>query len=235
MRTAYRETRNFLSQFLTPGVQGILIANVVVFFLIIVFCPFSKTATWAVTSMIEVPALSLGRLCVWQFFTYMFVHSGFTHILFNMLALWFFGPRLEYRWGTRRFMTFYLGVGVGAGLFHALFSYMTGRPESAIVGASGAIYGLLLATALYYPDDKILLYFAIPIKMKHFMILMGLVTFFSSFNEGGSEISHITHLGGILVALVWLKGGDWIRRIGPKGPRRVKVRQVDPSRHPDFR
>ena len=103
---------------------------------------------------------------------------------------------------------------------------------SRMLGASGAIYGIILAYAYYYPDDVVLLYFVLPIKIKYLMIILGLMAFFSSISSAGSGgIAHITHLGGILVALAYLKGGEWL----DQRRRRPRIYRVDPRRHPDFR
>jgi membrane associated rhomboid family serine protease len=192
--------------------------------------------------LMQTPAWAV-RGCVWQFVTYMFMHATPSHLLFNMLVLWFFAPRLESRWGTARFVRFYFVVGIGAGLFHTALSFLTGYQDIPLLGASGAIYGVMLAYALYYPEETVLLYFVAPIKVKYLMIIMGILVFLGSISQGtGGDpgISHVTHLGGLAVAFVYIRGKDWLggnRRFprGGGGRRRVKLRQVDPKRHPDFR
>jgi len=140
---------------------------------------------------------------IWQFVTYMFLHGSFFHILFNMLALWMFGSELEYLWGTRRFVKYYFFTGVGAAITSTLVT-----PHSTIptIGASGAIYGLLLAYGVTFPNRPILLYFLFPIRAKYFVILFGVVELLASFSQPHSGIAHFAHLGGLLFGWIYLKG-----------------------------
>jgi len=149
-----------------------------------------------------VPVLTWKKLFLWQFFTYMFLHGGISHILFNLLALWMFGGELENFWGSRRFLFYFFFCGVGAGLCTVLVSPYQMIP---VVGASGAIYGLLLAFGWLFPDRPILIYFLFPIPAKYFVIIFGFLEFlyFSRGGTGGG-ISHITHLGGLLFGLVFM-------------------------------
>ncbi len=145
---------------------------------------------------------------VWQLVTYMFVHAGLFHILFNMLALWMFGAELERIWGTRFFLKFYFVTGIGAGCLTVAASMLPLGPlqqlyASDVVGASGAIYGLLLAYALYFPDRPIYMYFVFPIPARIFVLIMGAIAFFSSLSEVGG-VANATHLGGLLIAYVYL-------------------------------
>jgi membrane associated rhomboid family serine protease len=156
-----------------------------------------------------VPAAVLQQFQVWQLGTYMFLHGGIFHILFNMLALWMFGTELERLWGTREFLKFYFVCGVGAGVLTILFSllpfgFSRQLYESVVIGASGAIYGLLLAYALTYPERPILLIvFFVPAKVC--VAILGAIALFSSIGERGG-VANATHLGGLLVAYVYLKG-----------------------------
>jgi len=155
------------------------------------------------------PAMVVGQLRVWQLATYMFLHAGLLHILFNMLTLWMFGTELERIWGTRYFLRFYFLTGIGAGLLTVLFSLLPfGFARvlyyATIVGASGAIYGLLLAYALYYPDRPIL-FVIFPIPAKYFVMLLGAIAFYSSLSEAGG-VANATHLGGLIVGYLLLKG-----------------------------
>ena len=154
-----------------------------------------------------VPMWVLRDKRVWQLVTYMFVHAGLFHILFNMLALWMFGTELERIWGTRFFLKFYFITGIGAACLTVLMSLL---PFSAaqqlyasdIVGASGAVYGLLLAYALYFPDRPIYLY-VFPVKARTFVLIAGAIALYASLTESGG-IANATHLGGLLVAYVYL-------------------------------
>jgi membrane associated rhomboid family serine protease len=155
------------------------------------------------------PAWVLRYLWVWQLATYMFLHGGIFHIVFNMLALWMFGTELERVWGTRYFLKFYLVTGIGAGFLTVLFSLLPFEfaqqlQRANIIGASGAIYGLLLAYALYFPDRPIYMYFVFPVPAKIFVAIMGAIAFFSSLSEMGG-VANATHLGGLLVAYLFLK------------------------------
>ncbi|HGY54639.1 MAG TPA: rhomboid family intramembrane serine protease [Caldithrix abyssi] len=148
-----------------------------------------------------VPAQVFSSFKIWQLVTYLFVHGGFMHILFNMFILWMFGTELEYEWGTREFLKFYFISGIGAGLFIALLSpYPT-------IGASGAIYGVMVAYALRYPDRMIYIYFLFPVKIKYFMIFLVGFQFLMFVGSTASTISHVAHLGGAVVGYVYLKYG----------------------------
>src|SRR5437870_6161872 len=156
-----------------------------------------------------VPVLVIRRLWIWQPVTYMFLHGGIFHILFNMLALWMFGTELERLWGTRYFLKFYFVTGIGAGLLTILVSLLGFRFTNLIyvvptIGASGAIYGLLLAYALYFPDRPIYMYFLFPVPAKIFVAIMGAIAFYASLAEAGG-VANVTHLGGLAVAYAFLK------------------------------
>ena len=157
------------------------------------------------------PVLVLRYLWIWQLGSYMFLHGGLFHILFNMLALWMFGAELERIWGTRYFLKFYLVTGIGAGALTVLFSLLPfGFAQqvhySNVIGASGAIYGLLLAYAIYFPDRPIYMYFVFPIPAKIFVAIMGAIAFLSSLGDSGG-VANATHLGGLIVAYLFLKSG----------------------------
>jgi membrane associated rhomboid family serine protease len=153
-----------------------------------------------------VPVLITTHFFVWQFVTYLFVHAGPLHLLFNMLVLWMFGCDLERLWGFKKFLEYYFLTGVGAGLC----SYLVG-PHSpvATVGASGAIYGLLLAYGILFADRIIYLYFLFPIKAKYFVLIMGALEFYAAIATSGSGVSHTAHLGGMLFGYAYLRRGRW--------------------------
>jgi membrane associated rhomboid family serine protease len=156
-----------------------------------------------------VPTFVLHDAWVWQIATYMFLHGGVFHIAFNMLALWMFGAELERIWGTRYFLKFYFVTGIGAGALTVAvsllpFAFAQQLQHSIVIGASGAIYGLLLAYAMYFPDRPIYMYFLFPIPAKVFVAIMGAIAFFSSLGEAGG-VANATHLGGLLVAYLFLK------------------------------
>jgi membrane associated rhomboid family serine protease len=182
----------------------VLIASNVVMFLI------TSIVGGVVPYLGLVPTLVLHRFWVWQVATYMFLHGGIFHIVFNMLALWMFGAELERIWGTRYFLKFYFVTGIGAGILTVLFStlpfgFAQQIQQSIVIGASGAIYGLMLAYALYFPDRPIYMYFVFPIPARIFVAIMGAIAFFSSLSETGG-VANATHLGGLVVAYLFLKG-----------------------------
>jgi membrane associated rhomboid family serine protease len=155
------------------------------------------------------PQAVFEQLAVWQPVTYMFLHStgGVSHVLFNMLALWMFGTDLERTWGTRFFIKYYFITGIGAAATSlGLSLFVDGIYYSITVGASGAIYGLLLAYALYFPHRSIMLYFIFPIPARVFVMIVGAIAFLSSLSGPGGGVAHAAHLGGLVVGYLYLKG-----------------------------
>ena len=140
---------------------------------------------------------------IWQPITYMFVHGDFFHIFMNMFVLWMFGTEMESIWGGKKFLQYYLCTGIGSGLVWLMFNY--GRNYSILIGASGAIYGILLAYGLMFPNRKVLIYFLFPIRVKYFVAILALISFVSSIDTSGSNISHLTHLSGMIIGFVYLK------------------------------
>ena len=156
------------------------------------------------------PADVVAQLRIWQPATYMFLHADLFHLLFNMLALWMFGTELERLWGQRYFLKFYFVCGIGAGLLTIVFSFLPfdfsrALYESLVIGASGAIYGLLLAYGLYFPDRPILMFLLFPIPAKYFVMIIGAIAFYSSLGATGG-VASATHLGGLVVGYLYLKG-----------------------------
>ena len=148
-----------------------------------------------------VPKLVWSEFMIWQPFTYLFFHGGIWHLLINMFVLWMFGSELERLWGKEHFLKFYFVTGVGAGLVTMIFGLNSMTP---IVGASGAVYGVLLAYGLTYPNRTVYLYGIIPIKSLWFVIGIGVIAFMSSF-DNVSQISHLTHLSGMMIGYLMLK------------------------------
>src|SRR6266850_3364624 len=167
-------------------------------------------ATTFVRSLVNQLGLVPARVVpeIWRLATYMFVHGGVFHILFNMLALWMFGAELERRWGTRYFLKYYFVTGIGAGVLTVLFSvlpfpFAQQVHYSNVIGASGAIYGLLLAYAIYFPDRPILLLvFWVPARIC--VAILGAIALLTSFSGVGG-VANATHLGGIVVGYLFLK------------------------------
>ena len=140
---------------------------------------------------------------IWQPLTYMFIHGDFFHLFMNMFVLWMFGSEMESIWGSRGFLKYYFITGVGSGIIWLLLNI--NNPFSVLIGASGAIYGVLLAYGLMFPNRKVLIYFLFPIKVKYFVLLLGVIAFISSIGDTGSNISHLTHLSGMLIGFIYLK------------------------------
>ena len=188
---------------MSTALKAIIGANVVMF-LATTFFP------QLVPELGLMPVRVVHDLRVYQLVTYMFIHAGLLHILFNMLALWMFGTELERMWGTRFFLKFYFITGIGAGALTVLLTLLPFGPlrqlgVSNIVGASGAIYGLLLAYAMYFPDRRIYMYLVFPIPARVFVLIMGAIALYLSLSDSGG-VANATHLCGLLVAYVYLKG-----------------------------
>jgi len=165
-----------------------------------------------------VPADVVERGRVWQLATYLFVHSptDLMHILFNMLTVWMFGVDLERRWGSRGFTKYYFVTGVGAGVSMVLVSLFPWAPLHAVYqavtfGASGAVYGLLFAWALLFPDRRILFMFFFPLPSRVFVLIMGAIAFVSALGASGGPVANLAHLGGLLVGWIYLKGPTDLR------------------------
>jgi membrane associated rhomboid family serine protease len=146
---------------------------------------------------------------LWQLFTYMFLHGGFLHIFFNLFTLWMFSGELEEYWGSARFLRYYLISGAGAGFCIAgmnYFIYLRYGMSPVTLGASGAVYAILLAYGMTWPNRQVLLYFLFPIKMKYLVLIFGLFEFFGTIKRGGgSNVSHIGHLGGLLSGFILIQ------------------------------
>jgi membrane associated rhomboid family serine protease len=196
----------------TPAVKALLIVNLAVFL-------FQTIARALVQVRIErlfglVPYDVVHHLFVWQLATYMFLHGGFFHIAFNLLALWMFGTELESHWGTKKFLRFYLITGIGAAIMSTL---VAPNSYTVTIGASGAIYGLLAAYGLLFPDRVILLYFVLPIRAKYLVLILGLITFWSSVSATGGGVAHVAHLGGMIFGWLYLRGPRWPWKGNPIG------------------
>lgn len=218
------------SPYFPQGVKWLLISNIALFVLFFfavhsgyggIFLPFYLA-----------PAEVLGRLAIWQLVTYMFLHDpfGFTHILFNMLMLWMFGADLERSWGTRRFLNYYFLCGIGAGFCVVLANLLFAGGGGRTIGASGAIYGLLLAFGMMYPDRQVLFSFLFPIKAKYFVMILGAIAFLSSFAAPGGPVSHIAHLGGMVFGYFYLRTERRTAPAFPGGPRKRRTSLIGSAR-----
>jgi membrane associated rhomboid family serine protease len=191
---------------MTPAIKILIVVNVVTYLV-------SMIVPEIIRRLGLVPSDVFGHLAVWQPFTYLFLHdpNGFGHILINMLMLWMFGTELERMWGTRFFTKYYFVTGVGAAVTTLLWSLspLPGAESmyhTVTIGASGAVYGILLAYAVYFPNRLIYIYMIIPIPVKYFVMIMGAIAFLSSVGSSGSGYAHVAHLGGLVVGYLYLKG-----------------------------
>lgn len=185
-----------------------LIANVGIF--LISFILRASNADLFLQNFALVPAQVVQTFALWQLVTYMFLHSGIGHILWNMLALWMFGAELERLWGTARFLRFYFICGIAAALTVVAAAYIFGGTEIRTVGSSGAVYGILVAYGVTFPEQTILFSFLIPIKSKYFVMIIGAIVFLQSYmaTVGGqaSGVAVVAHLGGLVAGFLLLRG-----------------------------
>lgn len=147
------------------------------------------------------PAAVVKSGWVWQLGTYLFLHGDIWHLVFNMLALWMFGSPIEGIWGGKRFLRYFLITGIGAGIASVIFSFNSGF----IIGCSGAVYGVLAAFAVMFPEAELLVFFLFPMKAKHYCLLFGAIELFFSLSSPGSHIAHIAHLSGMVIGYFILK------------------------------
>ena len=205
MRYGYRVS--FRSSF-PNGVKWLLIINVAVFvFQFLLFLTgFEGGLDRFYRAFGLTPDYVVKSLRVWQLATYLFIHSFGNpwHILFNMLALWMFGSEIEQTWGTRRFLKYYFICGIGAGISVVLIGFLFGAEGVRTIGASGAIYGLLLAYGLLFPDRTVFL-LIFPIKAKYLVMIMGALAFYFSITGGNSGVSNVAHLGGLVIGWAYLR------------------------------
>lgn len=209
-----------------PVVKNLLILNVLFFLADISL----QTRGFDLTQWLGLHYITAQDFYPWQFITYMFMHGNFSHLFFNMFALWMFGYALENYWGSKRFLVYYLITGVGAALIQTgvlaleIRGMTQGLPPFAAqhyinqivtVGASGAVYGILLAFGMCFPNVPIFLYFFFPIKAKWFVIIYGVIELFAGIGGTADGVAHFAHLGGmifgLLLILYWRKHGSRIR------------------------
>ena len=194
----------FKPQYFTDAIKILILVNIVVFFF--------RYIAQSQIDLAQIFGLSSGNIwpMIWQPVTYMFVHGDFFHIFMNMFVLWMFGSEMESIWGRSEFLKYYFTTGIGSGLIWLLFNL--GNPNAVLIGASGAIYGVLLAYGLMFPNRKVLIYFLFPVKVKYFVIFLGGMAFISSMGSSGSNISHLTHLSGMVIGFIYLKSSwTWSR------------------------
>lgn len=208
---------------MTPWVKRLLIANVGVFLLQLAYPMLTPLLELVPSRVLSTP---------WTPVTYMFIHEGWLHIGFNMLGLWIFGPRVEERLGGSRFITLYLVSGLTGALLSAFTPYV------AILGASGAVYGVELAYARYWPRDKFFVYGVLPVEARWLVIALVVMSLFGAGGVGGGNTAHFAHLGGFLGAAVYLFIMERTRtraRVVKSSGVRPQVRQPTPPRGDDMK
>jgi membrane associated rhomboid family serine protease len=183
---------------MTPWVGRLIFANVGMFLV-------SMSSPDVMRALMLVPVLIPYR--PWTLVTYMFLHGGFMHLLFNMIALFFFGPRLEARLGSRGFLYLYFISGLTGGLLSVPFN-----PNAAIVGASGAVFGVLLGFARYWPRERIYIWGVLPVEARVLVIVMTALSLYGGFGGTRDGVAHFAHLGGFLGGYLYLR---WIETRSP--------------------
>jgi len=176
---------------LTPVVRNIIFVTVAVFII--------QTLIGPASGYLSLHAINSGDFRPYQFLTYMFAHGGFMHILFNMLTLASIAPILEAYWGDKKFLIFYLATGIGAGVIYALVNlFLGGNPLGTMLGASGAIYGVLMAFGLTFPNMQVSMLF-IPMPAKYLVFVVGIMTYLL---DRSGQVAHLAHFGGALIGFI---------------------------------
>ena len=220
---------------LTNAVKLLITANASVFILqwLLEIGGMSPGSFWTLFGL--VPARVLGSGMIWQVGTYLFFHANAFHILFNMLALWMFGGDVEREWGERKFLLYFFVTGIGAGLcilataaFTEMFGMRATGYFSPTIGASGAIFGILLAFGMLFPNREVLVFFVFPMKAKHFVLLFGLIELYLAVPARGGGVSHFAHLGGLLFGYLFMR---YESRLGRRyAGYKVRKREMDMRR-----
>jgi len=189
--TRYNSSFQFGGYHLTPWVKRLMIANGAIFL-----------ATWAMPGLVDYLAFSPSRALYqpWTVVTYMFTHGGLAHVFFNLLALFFFGPPVEERWGSREFIKYYFICGLGGAALSFLFAF-----NSSVVGASAAVYGVMLAFAILWPDIPIYIWGIFPVKAKWLVAALAVLSLLSAFGGSADNVAHFAHLGGFAAGFLYLK------------------------------
>ncbi|MBW7996227.1 MAG: rhomboid family intramembrane serine protease [Candidatus Glassbacteria bacterium] len=229
---SYEGIRYSFGGSLTPFVKYVLIISTASFLIGKLFLA-AGSAFWIRTFGLT-PTMVTGYFTIWQFTTYIFMHDGLWHLLFNMFALWMFGGELERNWGSREFGAFFLLIGTVVGLLYAVFAsglpliIDAGSPGQVLIGSSGAIFGVLAAYGMCFPNRQVLFMLIFPIPAKYFVLLLaGIELYLMPFQ---SNVSHFAHLSGMLIAYIYLKK-DWsLSTISDKfyeRRRRKRIRLVE--------
>jgi len=192
---------------ITPAVKSLLIINAAIY--LVEFLPIIGPLLTGWGGLVANDVFSHGQ--VWRLVSYMFLHStrDIFHILLNMMGLWMFGIELEDLWGRKKFLLFYFFCGIGAALFSVFYYLVPSMRFMEIIGASGAVFGILTAYAVYFPNREVLLFFVFPMRVWVLVAGYAVLSLFLSF-QSGNTVAHLMHFGGIIAALGYLKGGPFI-------------------------
>jgi membrane associated rhomboid family serine protease len=204
MNNSYRPLGGF--SVFPPVIKNLLIINVAVFFIQMIANNLmlgGKPLELLLNMWFALNPLSVGyNFQVWQLITYQFMHGGFSHIFFNMLMLWMFGMEIENMWGSKKFLIYYLICGIAAGLAQLFIAPLFSIPALTI-GASGAIFGVMIAFGMLFPDRYVFLYFLIPIKAKYLIGFLFILEIFW-IGDAGSNVAHLAHLGGAIAGFLFI-------------------------------
>lgn len=218
----------------TPtAIKWLLIANLGVFVVQnLLGAPFAQFFGLRIESVFGLrPSWIVERGWAWQGLTYMFLHGGLFHLLFNMFMLWMFGADVEHAWGRSRFLHYYFMCGLAA----ALASFVTGY-DSLIIGASGAVLGVLVAFAMLFPDRRVFIWFLFPVRAKYLVLGLAGIELMYLMSQPGDGIAHAAHVGGMLAGYAQIR---WGRTRGATGLgrwwRRRKLKVVDGGADKDRR
>lgn len=220
-------TQISFASYMTKAVKFLIIVNIALFILLHLLAGFPWLSIFAL-----VPSFVFAKLRIWQLATYMFLHLGLWHLVVNMLMLWFFGPAIENTWGRGEFLRYYFFTGIGAGLCSFITAFGSPIP---VIGASGAIFGILVAYAMMFPETIILLLFIFPMKIKHAVLVLAGINLLGALSTPDAGIAYFAHLGGGLCGYLYLKS-EWLRHKltywqmpnlrGWRTKRRAKKRQL---------
>ncbi|MBM4157623.1 MAG: rhomboid family intramembrane serine protease [Ignavibacteria bacterium] len=218
MNAQYKRPGFFGFSFFPPVIKFLLITNTAIYLIQLLFLFNRKLGSVPLEyyvyrllalNPISLDPLDFGFFLPWQLFSYMFLHANFMHLFLNMFALWMFGLELENIWGSKKFLFYYLLCGVGAGIFNLIIPPLFTNELGPTIGASGAVYGILIAFGVLFPNRNIYIYFLIPVKAKYLVLFYMLIEFFYAYSEYAgpgmsSRVAHIAHLGGGVVGLIYL-------------------------------
>ena len=192
---------SFRPKFFTEAIKVIVWSNIIIFLLKIIS---QDPLTPFFNPVVDLFGLSSNNVWprIWQPITYLFIHKDFLHVFFNMFVLWMFGSELESIWGRKSFLQYYFFTGIGSGLIWLMLNFT--NANYILAGASGAVYGVLLAFGMMFPNRTVYIYFLLPIKVKYLVIILVAAEFILSMNST-SDISHITHLSAVLIGYIYLR------------------------------